>query len=129
VQDGNFCGIDHVQLAAPSGCEPAARRFYGGLLGLREVTKPLSLRSRGGVWFAIGDQQLHIGVDAQFAPSRRAHPALRVAAGRLDALAEALVEAGARVRRDDALRGVRRFYTEDPWGNRLELIEQGGRQP
>ncbi len=117
-------GLDHVQIAAPPGCEPAARRFYGELLGLRELEKPEPLRSRGGAWFELGDgRQLHIGVEEQFSPARKAHPALAVAgeAG-LDALAAALTAAGAPVRWDRALPGTRRFYTEDPWGNRLELI-------
>jgi catechol 2,3-dioxygenase-like lactoylglutathione lyase family enzyme len=115
-------GLDHVQLAAPRGCEAQARRFYGEVLGLPELAKPSALAARGGVWFDLGAQQLHIGVEERFSPARKAHPALRVAAGRLDALAERLALAGAPVMWDDALPGVRRFYTEDPWGNRLELL-------
>jgi catechol 2,3-dioxygenase-like lactoylglutathione lyase family enzyme len=116
-------GLDHVQLAAPPGCEAEARRFYGDLLGLEELPKPEPLRSRGGVWFRVGEQQqLHVGVEEPFAPARKAHPALRVAAGELDALAERLRAAGADVTWDEALPGVRRFYTADPWGNRLELV-------
>jgi catechol 2,3-dioxygenase-like lactoylglutathione lyase family enzyme len=113
-------GIDHVQLAAPPGCEDEARRFFGGLLGLEEVEKPAPLRARGGAWFALGAQQLHVGVEADFAPARKAHPALIV--DDLDALAERLIEAGETVLWDDALPGVRRFYTADPWGNRIELV-------
>jgi len=117
-------GLDHVQIAAPPGCEPEARRFYGELLGLRELEKPEPLRSRGGAWFELGDgRQLHVGVEQPFSPSRKAHPAF--AAARLDALAAALAAAGAPVRWDAALPGTRRFYTEDPWGNRLELLEAG----
>ncbi|HSD79559.1 MAG TPA: VOC family protein [Solirubrobacteraceae bacterium] len=115
-------GIDHVQLAAPPGCEDEARRFYGDLLGLPELDKPAPLAARGGVWFALGAEQLHIGVESPFAPARKAHPALRVAAGDLDALAGRLAAAGAPVRWDDDLPGVRRFHTDDPWGNRLELL-------
>src|SRR4051795_11299105 len=71
-------GLDHVQIAAPPGCEADARRFYGGLLGLRELDKPEALRNRGGVWFAVGDHhQLHVGVEDGFSPARKAHPALR----------------------------------------------------
>jgi hypothetical protein len=115
--------LDHLQLAAPPGCEPVARRFYGELLGLGELSKPSVLAARGGVWFALaGGHQLHIGVDEQFTPARKAHPALRVELGQLDALAERLRGAGAPVRWDDELPGERRFYTEDPWGNRLELL-------
>jgi catechol 2,3-dioxygenase-like lactoylglutathione lyase family enzyme len=110
--------IDHVQLAAPRGCEEEARRFFGEVLGLAELEKPEPLRSRGGVWFALdGGQQLHVGVEAEFAPARKAHPAFAVAD--LDALAERLDG----VRWDDELAGVRRFYADDPWGNRLEFCE------
>jgi catechol 2,3-dioxygenase-like lactoylglutathione lyase family enzyme len=115
--------LDHVQLAAPPGCEPEARRFFGGLLGLAELEKPEPLRSRGGVWFALGGGgQLHVGVEDPFAPARKAHPALRVAAEELDELAQRLESAGERVDWDDSLPGARRFYTADPWGNRLELL-------
>jgi catechol 2,3-dioxygenase-like lactoylglutathione lyase family enzyme len=115
-------GLDHVQLAAPPGCEAEARRFYGDVLGLPEVAKPRSLEGRGGVWFSLGKQQLHIGVEEPFSPARKAHPALRVEPTELDALAKRLASAGARVAWDDLLPGVRRFYTEDPWGNRVELL-------
>ena len=114
--------IDHVQLAAPPGCEADARRFFGELLGLAEVAKPPSLRGRGGVWFAVGDQQLHVGVDEGFAAARKAHPALRVGAGALEELAGRLVTAGCEIRWDEEIEGVRRFYCEDPWGNRIELL-------
>jgi catechol 2,3-dioxygenase-like lactoylglutathione lyase family enzyme len=115
-------GLDHVQVAAPPGCEPQARRFYGELIGLAELAKPASLRGRGGVWFSLGAQQLHIAVEATFSPARKSHPALRVERDALDPLAKRLVAAGAKVLWDPALPGVRRFYTEDPWGNRLELL-------
>lgn len=114
-------GLDHVQLAAPPGCEEAARRFFGELLGLEEIAKPEPLRARGGIWFQAGAQQLHVGVEQDFAPARKAHPAFAVAD--LDALAARLGEAGVAVERDDALPGVRRFYAADPWGNRLELLQ------
>lgn len=119
----NVRGLDHVQLAAPPGCEPAARRFYGELIGLAEIAKPEPLRARGGVWFALGAQQLHVGVEEPFAPARKAHPALWVTAGTLDALAERLAAAGADVAWDDVLPGVRRLFTSDPWGNRVELLD------
>jgi glyoxalase superfamily protein len=108
--------LDHVQVAAPPGCEGAAREFYGGLIGLAEVDKPESLRGRGGVWF----EQLHVGVEEDFAPARKAHPALKVE--HIDSLAARLAAAGKRVEWDEALPGIRRFYTSDPWGNRLELL-------
>jgi catechol 2,3-dioxygenase-like lactoylglutathione lyase family enzyme len=115
-------GLDHVQIAAPPGCEEDARRFYGALLGMTEVAKPERLRARGGVWFHAGPQQLHVGVEDPFAPARKAHPALRVTPDALDALAATLEAAGAKVLWDDAIDGVRRFYSEDPWGNRIELL-------
>ncbi len=115
--------IDHVALAAPRGCEEQAREFYGELLGLAELEKPESLRGRGGVWFALASGQLHIGVQEPFSPARQAHPALRVPNAGLDALAARLTAAGARVQPDDLIDGVRRFFTDDPWGNRLELVE------
>jgi catechol 2,3-dioxygenase-like lactoylglutathione lyase family enzyme len=113
-------GIDHIQLAAPAGCEAEARRFYGQLLELEEVEKPEPLRARGGVWFKLGPQQLHVGVEEPFTPARKAHPALRVSD--LDGLAERLIAAGAPVEWDEALPAGRRFYTVDPWGNRLEFV-------
>jgi catechol 2,3-dioxygenase-like lactoylglutathione lyase family enzyme len=112
-----------VQIAAPPGCEPAARHFFGDLLGLKEIEKPEQLRARGGAWFSLGDgRQLHIGIEELFAPTRKAHPAFRLSPAELDDLAERLESAGERVEWDDSLPGVRRFYTVDPWGNRLELL-------
>lgn len=113
-------GLDHVQLACPPGGEDEARRFYGELLGLTEIHKPEPLRSRGGVWFECGpSQQLHLGVEDPFAPARKAHPALRVeSVSALEGLASRLPS----VRWDDNLPGYRRFYTDDPFGNRLELL-------
>jgi catechol 2,3-dioxygenase-like lactoylglutathione lyase family enzyme len=118
-----LAGLDHVQVAAPPGCEAAARRFYGELLGLDEVAKPDSLAAAGGVWFACGAQGLHVGIAEDFAPAAEAHPGLRVTdAAALDELAERLRAAGARVEPDARLPGHRRFYTQDPWGNRVELL-------
>jgi catechol 2,3-dioxygenase-like lactoylglutathione lyase family enzyme len=122
VEFVDVLGLDHVQIAAPRGSEAQARSFFGDLLGLSQVQKPDALRSRGGVWFELGEQQLHVSVEEPFAPAAKAHPALRVAPGTLDALAERLRGAGAKVRWDEALPGARRFYTEDPWGNRIELL-------
>lgn len=115
--------IDHVQVAAPPGCEPAAREFYGRLLGLREIAKPQALRDRGGAWFELDHGQLHIGVQDPFTPARKAHPALRLPdEARLRALAQRLSEAGAEVSWDKTIPGVARCFTADPWGNRLELL-------
>ncbi len=115
-------GLDHVQLAAPPGCEPEARRFFGELLGLSEVPKPQSLASRGGVWFSLGDQGLHVGVEDPFVPACKAHPALLVDPAALESLAGRLTGAGVEIVWDQELAPSRRFYARDPWGNRIELI-------
>jgi catechol 2,3-dioxygenase-like lactoylglutathione lyase family enzyme len=114
--------LDHVQVAAPPGCEPAARHFYGELLGLAELEKPAPLRDRGGVWFSVGHQQLHVGVQEPFAPAEKAHPALRVDGSALGQIADRLRRAGIEVAWDESLPGERRFYAHDPWGNRIELL-------
>ena len=112
--------IDHVQLAAPPGCEAEARRFFAELLGLEELEKPVALRARGGVWFRVGTQQLHVGVEQEFAPARKAHPAFAVS--RYDELLARLRAAGVPVTDDGSIPGVRRCYVADPWGNRIELV-------
>jgi catechol 2,3-dioxygenase-like lactoylglutathione lyase family enzyme len=114
--------LDHVQVAAPAGCEAEARRFFGELLGLAEIEKPEALRARGGAWFAVGERRLHVGVEAEFEPARKAHVALRVGAAELDDLAQRLAAAGSEVTWDDSLPGERRFYSADPWGNRIEFL-------
>jgi catechol 2,3-dioxygenase-like lactoylglutathione lyase family enzyme len=106
--------LDHVQIAAPSGCEPAARHFFGDLLGLAELPKPAPLSARGGCWFALGDRQLHIGVDPDFSPARKAHLALRVDPAELDVLAARLSAAGAPITWDTAIPTERRFYSAAP---------------
>lgn len=115
-------GLDHVQLAAPPGCEAEARRFFGELLGLRELPKPPALAGRGGAWFELGAQQLHLGVEPEFEPALKAHPGFLVDRGELDALAARLEAASFPVSWDDSLPGARRFYSRDPWGNRLEFL-------
>jgi catechol 2,3-dioxygenase-like lactoylglutathione lyase family enzyme len=117
-----LAGLDHVQVAAPAGSEDAARRFYGELLGMPELPKPAALRARGGVWFACGAHQLHVGIAEPFAPATKAHPALAVRAADLDRLAERLTAGDCRVQWDDSIPGTRRFFTADPWGNRIELV-------
>jgi catechol 2,3-dioxygenase-like lactoylglutathione lyase family enzyme len=114
--------LDHVQIAAPPGREPAARHFFGDLLGLPEIPKPAPLSARGGCWFALGDRQLHIGVDPDFAPARKAHVALRVDPAELDDLAARLSAADFPITWDTALPTERRFYSADPWGNRIEFL-------
>ncbi|HME13750.1 MAG TPA: VOC family protein [Candidatus Acidoferrum sp.] len=114
-----LAAIDHVQIAAPQGCESAARKFYGELLGLPEIAKPAELRARGGCWFQCGAQQLHIGVEQDFRPAKKAHPAFNVA--NLPGLRKFLQDAGIPTVDDTALPGVSRFYAEDPFGNRVEF--------
>ena len=113
--------LDHVQLAIPKGSEALCRAFYCDLLGWREVEKPPILAARGGLWLDIGEGQVHLGVEDDFRPARKAHPALLV--DDLDALAQRLRNAGVTVTFDEAIPAVRRFYTNDPVGNRLEFIE------
>src|SRR5579862_9587915 len=112
-------GIDHVQVAAPPGCEAEARAFYGGLLGLEELPKPEPLRARGGCWFRAGPQELHVGVEDPFAPSRKAHPGL--IASDLTAIRARMREAGIDYEDDAKIDGVARLFVADPFGNRLEL--------
>jgi catechol 2,3-dioxygenase-like lactoylglutathione lyase family enzyme len=113
-------GIEHVQLAMPAGREADARQFYSGLLGIPEVTKPPALADRGGAWFESDAVKIHLGVDADFRPARKAHPALLVRD--LPALVDRLRAAGVDIV-DDPLPRHLRVYVADPFGNRLELIE------
>ena len=116
-------GIDHVQVAAPPGCEDEARAFYGGLLGMEELPKPEAIRGRGGCWFRAGAQELHVGVEEPFAPARKAHPGLVVYD--LDALRARLAAAGTSpARTTRKIAGVDRLFVHDPFGNRLE-VRQG----
>lgn len=115
--------VDHVQLAAPPGSEPALRDFYGDVLGMAEIPKPPALAGRGGCWFQAGAVQLHLGIEADFRPARKAHPGLRVR--NITAYANRLAVRGAPVTWDNALPGHRRFYADDPVGNRLEFLERG----
>jgi catechol 2,3-dioxygenase-like lactoylglutathione lyase family enzyme len=113
--------IDHVQLAIPPDGEPAARAFYGEVLGLVEIPKPEPLRARGGMWFQAGPVQLHLGIEPGMRPSSKAHPALVVT--ELDAWLARLHAAGCRWQPDVEVAGARRGHTWDPFGNRIELIE------
>jgi catechol 2,3-dioxygenase-like lactoylglutathione lyase family enzyme len=116
-----FLTLDHVQIAAPDGCESTAREFYGALLGLAELERPTALQNQGGLWFACGALQVHIGVDPDFRPARKAHVAFRVED--LDSLQARFRVAGCEIVEDSLLPGVRRFFSYDPWGNRLEFVE------
>jgi catechol 2,3-dioxygenase-like lactoylglutathione lyase family enzyme len=105
----------------PRGQEDTARRFYSGVLGLTELEKPPNLAKRGGVWFALGDQQLHLGVEDEFRPARKAHPAILVQG--IKDLREILTSHGLVPTDDESLTGFCRFYIADPFGNRLEFLE------
>jgi len=113
-------GFDHVQVAIPPGSEDRCRAFYVELLGMTELTKPPVLAARGGLWLRSGAVEIHLGVEADFRPARKAHPAIRI--GGLDALADHLKAAGYDVSWDELIAGIRRFFTHDPLGNRLEFI-------
>ena len=119
----NFIALDHVQVAMPAGEEARARAFYVGTLGMSELEKPSALAKRGGALFA-GDEgasvQIHCGVEQDFRPARKAHPAVLVIG--IDDLAARLQQAGHPVKWDDDLDGLRRFFCDDPFGNRLEFI-------
>lgn len=118
-----YAGTDHVQVAAPPGCEEDARKFYGHLLGMREVPKPSDMAKRGGCSFACGPQRIHIGVEPAFRPALKAHPAIRLTDRQsYEALVARLRAAGVVVKPNDELEGVQRFFTGDPWGNRLEMM-------
>jgi catechol 2,3-dioxygenase-like lactoylglutathione lyase family enzyme len=114
-------GIDHVQLAAPKGCEMEARAFWGEKLGLQEIAKPESLQSRGGCWFELGNQQLHIGVEVNFQPAKKAHPAFVVE--HLDEFQQHLKNQGIDTIEDAPIDGRSRFFVNDPFGNRVEFLE------
>ena len=113
--------LDHVQLAMPAGREDEARAFYQGMLGIPEIAKPAHLAARGGCWFEDGDLKVHLGVDKDFVPARKAHPAFIVDG--LRDLVKRLREAGYSVVADQPLEGFDRIYADDPFGNRIELME------
>jgi hypothetical protein len=114
--------LDHVQIAIPAGGEDHARGFFGDLLGLTEIPKPEEMRGRGGCWFQLGDQQLHIGVDPDFRPARKAHVAVTVA--NLDALRTRLSKAGFKIIKEVPLGERERFFSSDPFGNRMEFVQR-----
>jgi catechol 2,3-dioxygenase-like lactoylglutathione lyase family enzyme len=113
--------LDHVQLAIPPGGEAASRRFWVGAMGLTEIEKPPHLAARGGCWFEGPALRLHLGVDADFHPARKAHPALLVRGAAV--LRARLEAAGFAVKDDEPLEGYERFYVDDPFGNRVEIME------
>jgi catechol 2,3-dioxygenase-like lactoylglutathione lyase family enzyme len=114
--------IDHVQTAIPVGGEATARAYYGALLGLPEIPKSADMAARGGCWFAVGPLQLHLGVEADFRPAKKAHVALAV--DDLTALRCALEAAGFATTADTPVAGRQRFFSHDPFGNRIEFMER-----
>jgi len=115
-----FLAIDHVQLAMPAGKEGKARAFFGGVLGMTEIPKPAELAKRGGCWFQSGGVQIHLGVESDFRPARKAHPALRCK--HYDALLASLAAAGVSTEEANDIPGVQRCHIHDPFGNRIELV-------
>lgn len=116
-----FETIDHVQLAAPKGSEEEARRFFKGILGFEEIEKPYDLKKRGGAWFEYGTIQIHIGIEEPFIPAKKAHPAFQVV--NLDALKKHFMDEGIEFTVDENLPGADRVYVNDPFGNRIEILE------
>ncbi len=114
-----WVGIDHVQLAMPVGGEPEARDFYVGVLGLAEVPKPTVLAARGGCWFDAGSVRVHLGAEVDFRPARKAHPALLIRD-----LASFVAARGLDAKWNDEIPGTTRCHIEDPFGNRIELINE-----
>lgn len=115
--------LHHVQLAMPAGRESEAEGFYAGLLGIPRVPKPANLESRGGCWFRSPSVEIHLGVEEPFHSAKKAHPALLV--DDLDLLRQRLALAGFPISVDEPLDGYDRFYTNDPFGNRIECLGPG----
>jgi catechol 2,3-dioxygenase-like lactoylglutathione lyase family enzyme len=118
--DYPFSAVDHVQLAMPARAEESARDFYRDLLGMKELPKPAELGKRGGCWFESGKVQVHLGVESDFRPAKKAHPALRCVD--YDGLTARLRDAGIEIKDDGNIPGVRRCHIFDPFGNRIELV-------
>lgn len=117
--------IDHVQIAIPKGGEDEARVFFGALLGLEELPKPPDMAARGGCWFATTDRQIHLGSEGDFRPAKKAHVALNT--GALDELRVRLEKAGYETYDDSDVDGRKRFFTHDPFGNRIEFMDRTAR--
>jgi catechol 2,3-dioxygenase-like lactoylglutathione lyase family enzyme len=114
-------GLHHLQIALPAGGEEAARRFYRDLLGLAEVPVPASVAHLAAAWFEQGEFRLHLGVDPDFHPAKKGHPAFLVSG--LDEIVRRVTAAGYPMVSADVVPGFRRCHIYDPAGNRLELIE------
>lgn len=117
-----YKAIDHVQLAAPGGSENKARKFYQDILGLIEVEKPEQLKKSSGVWFTSGACNIHIGIEEPFIPARKAHPAFEVE--NIEGFKQHLSEKGIPFVEDNRIPGVNRFHFNDPFGNRIEIVEK-----
>jgi catechol 2,3-dioxygenase-like lactoylglutathione lyase family enzyme len=115
-------GLDHVQVAIPIGGEAQAREFYSGILGFTEIEKPAAMAERKSIWFIAGPANLHLGIEPDFHPAKRAHPAFVV--DTLDEIVAACDRAGLSTRPDTSCNGFRRIHVSDPFGNRLELMQR-----
>lgn len=114
-------GVEHVQLAMPDGGEPVARKFYRDLLGLREVPKPAELQGRGGAWFESSHIKIHLGIEKDFRPAKKAHPALLVSG--IEQLQQTLKNEAVTIEDGEQIEGYTRFFAFDPFGNRIEFLE------
>lgn len=117
----SYHGLDHVQLAIPSGKEDVARKFYCDVLGMVEIEKPEDLKKRGGLWLQCGKHQVHLGIDQDFKPAQKAHPAIHVK--NLGQLKQRILSKDIALSDDELLPGAKRFYVNDPFGNRIEFLE------
>lgn len=117
----SFKTIDHIQLAAPKDSEDEAKRFFKDILGFNEIEKPEELKKRGGVWFGFGSVQIHIGIEEPFSPTKKAHPAFEVE--NIEGLKRHLRVNEIQITEDRNLPGANRLYVDDPFGNRIEILE------
>lgn len=115
-----FLGLDHVQVAAPPNSENEASSFYGDILGMEPIAKPLALQKNGGVWFQCGSHQLHIGIKEDFEGEAKAHPAFEIQ--NLSDFKQHLQDNDVAFQEDDKIPDVERIYVFDPFGNRLEFL-------
>ncbi|MBT0567234.1 glyoxalase [Williamsia sp. CHRR-6] len=121
TNDYSLEGLHHVQLAIPAGAEDQCREFWGEVLGMTELEKPPVLAARGGCWFRGGGLEVHLGVEQDFSPAKKAHPGILVSS--IHGLAARLEDQGHEVTWDDNFPGHERFYAFDKLGNRLEFLE------
>lgn len=117
----SYYGLEHVQVALPAGRGDLAREFYRDVLGMVEIEKPETLKKRGGLWYLCGVHQIHLGVDHDFKPAQQAHPAIHV--NNIEELKRSILSKGIALFGDELLPSAKRFYVNDPLGNRLEFLE------